>query len=100
MNNYLLYNTSCLGYVNSFKATFKTPSASPKIATEAAFVKHFNDKTVVLNNQIITGLLLLMTHGCKHRLETLSDSRVHSVTKSTDQSSSGFKLYTAAEEAD
>ena len=30
------------------------------------FIKYFNDKTVVLNNQIITGLLLLMTHGCQH----------------------------------
>ena len=27
---------------------------------------HNNDKTVVFNNQIITGLLLLRTHGCKH----------------------------------
>ena len=30
------------------------------------FIKYFNDKTVVFNNQIITGLLLLRTHGCKH----------------------------------
>ena len=31
-----------------------------------SFIKYFNDKTVVFNNQIITGLLLLTTHGCKH----------------------------------
>ena len=37
---------------------------SPKDITEAKFIKYFNDKTVVFNNQIITGLLLLRTHGC------------------------------------
>ena len=39
---------------------------SPKDTTEAKFIKYFNDKTVVFNNQIITGLLLLRTHSCKH----------------------------------
>ena len=38
---------------------------SPKDTTEAK-IKYFNDKTVVFDNQIITGLLLLRTHGCKH----------------------------------
>ena len=38
----------------------------PMDATKAKFIKYFNDKTVVFNNQIITGLLLLRTHGCKH----------------------------------
>ena len=47
MNHYLLYNTSCLGDVSSFQAAFKNPSASPKDTTEAAFIKHFNAKTVV-----------------------------------------------------
>ena len=37
-----------------------------KDSTKAEFIKYFNDKTVVFNNQIITGLLLLRTHGCKH----------------------------------
>ena len=36
------------------------------ITTEAKFIKYFNDKAVVFNNQIITGLLLLRTHSCKH----------------------------------
>ena len=40
----------------------------PTDTTEAAFIKHFNDKKVVLNNQIITGLLVPVTHGCKLRL--------------------------------
>ena len=53
-------------------------------ATKAKFIKYFNAKTVVFNNQIITGLLLLKTHGCKH-----------CQTKSTGQSFSDFKLYTA-----
>ena len=39
---------------------------SPKDTTKAAFIKYFNDKTVVFNNQIITGSLYLRTHGCKH----------------------------------
>ena len=38
----------------------------PKDTTKAKFIKYFNDKTVVFSNQIITGLLLLRTHGCKH----------------------------------
>ena len=38
----------------------------PKDTTKAKFIKYFNDKTVVFNNQIITGLLLLRTLGCKH----------------------------------
>ena len=38
----------------------------PKDTTKAKFIKYFNDKSVVLNNLIITGLLLLRTHGCKH----------------------------------
>ena len=37
-----------------------------KNTTKAKFIKYFNDKTVVFNNQIITGLLLLRTNGCKH----------------------------------
>ena len=41
------------------------PSTSPKDTTEAAFIKYLNDKTVVFNNQISTGLLLLRIHGCK-----------------------------------
>ena len=43
-------------------------SASSRDTTEAAFIKHLNDKTVVLDNQIITGLLVLMTDSCKPRL--------------------------------
>ena len=39
---------------------------SPKDTTKAKFIKYFNDKTVVINNQIITGSLLLRTHDCKH----------------------------------
>ena len=39
---------------------------NPKDTTKAKFIKYFNDKTVVLNNQIITGWLLLRTHRCKH----------------------------------
>ena len=42
------------------------PSTSPKDTTEAEFIKHLNDKTVVFNDLIITGLLLLRTHGRKH----------------------------------
>ena len=44
------------------------PSTSPDdtFATEAEFIKYLNDKTVVFNNLIITGSLLLRTHGCKH----------------------------------
>ena len=38
---------------------------SPKDTTKAKCIKYFNDKTEVFNNQIITGLLLLRTHGCK-----------------------------------
>ena len=38
----------------------------PKDTTKSAFVKYFNDKTVVVNDQIVTGLLLLGTNGCKH----------------------------------
>ena len=38
----------------------------PKDTTYAKFIKYFNDKTVDFNNQIITGLLLLGTQGCKH----------------------------------
>ena len=64
---------------------------SPKDTTKAKFIKYFNDKTVVFNNQIIIGLLLLRTHGCKH----LSDSRLHSSAKSTGQSFSDIKLYAA-----
>ena len=32
---------------------------SPEDTTKAKFIKYFSDKTVVFNNQIITGLLLL-----------------------------------------
>ena len=32
---------------------------SPKDTNKAAIIKYFNDNTVVFNNQIITGLLLL-----------------------------------------
>ena len=39
---------------------------SPKDTTKAKFMKYFNDKTGVFNNYIITGLLHLRTHGCKH----------------------------------
>ena len=59
-----------------------------KDTTKAKFIKYFNDKTVVFGNQIITGLLLLRKHGCKH-----SDSRLHNLGKSTSQSFSDFKLY-------
>ena len=38
----------------------------PKDTTKAKFIKYFNDKTAVFNNQIITSLLLFRTHGCKH----------------------------------
>ena len=37
---------------------------TPKDTTKATFIKYFNDKTVVLHNQVITGLLLLGTYGC------------------------------------
>ena len=39
------------------------PSTSPKDTTKAAFIKYLNDKTLVFNNQIITGLLL-ERNGC------------------------------------
>ena len=42
------------------------PSTSPKVTTEAEFIKYLNDKTFGSNNLIITGLLLIRTHGCKH----------------------------------
>ena len=48
------------------QASIKMSKTSPKDTTKAKFIKYFNDKTVVFNNQIITGLLLLRTHGCKH----------------------------------
>ena len=64
---------------------------SPKDTTKAKFIKYFNDKSVLFNNQIITGLLLFRTHGCI----TLSDWRLHSLAKSTGQSFSDFKLYAA-----
>ena len=41
------------------------PSTSPKDSTKTAFIKYLDDETVVFNNQIITGLLLLRIHGCK-----------------------------------
>ena len=49
------------------------PSVSPKDTIEAEFIKYFYDKTVVLNNLIIIGLLLLKTHGY--------DSGLHSQSK-------------------
>ena len=36
-----------------------------KDTAKANFIKYFNNKTVVFNNQIITSLLFLRTHGCK-----------------------------------
>ena len=42
------------------------PSTSPKNTTEAEFIKYLNDKTVVFNNLIITGLLLARARGFKH----------------------------------
>ena len=39
------------------------PSTFPKDTTEAEFIKYLNDKTFVL---IVTGLLLVRTHDCKH----------------------------------
>ena len=42
------------------------PSTSPKDTTEAEFIKYLNDKTDAFNNLIITGLLLVSTHGCKY----------------------------------
>ena len=62
----------------------------PKDTTRANFIKYFNDKTVVFNNQIISGLLLLRTHGCKH-CQTCG----FSLAKSTGQAFSDFKLYAA-----
>ena len=59
MNYNIFHNNSCQGDVYSFQASFKD-------TTKATFIKYFNDKTVVFNNQIITGLLLLRTHGCEH----------------------------------
>ena len=55
---------------------------SPKDTTKAKFIKYFNDKTVVFDSQIITGLLFFRTHGCH-------------LTKSTGQSFPDFKLCTA-----
>ena len=37
-----------------------------KDIAEAEFIKYLNDKTVVFNNLIITGLLLVRILGCKH----------------------------------
>ena len=62
MNYNLFHSTSCQG---AFWASFKDLK-SPKDTTKAKFIEYFSDKTVVFNNQIITGLLLLKTHGCKH----------------------------------
>ena len=64
MNHYLFYNTSCLGDVKFFKATFKHLFASPKDTRKAALIKHFNNETVVINNQSIAGLLVLAKRGC------------------------------------
>ena len=64
MNYNLFHNTSSLGDAYSFLASFKLKS--PEDTTKAKFIKYFNDKTVVFNNQIISGLLLRRTHGCKH----------------------------------
>ena len=63
MNYNLFHNTSCLEDAYSFPVSFESP---PGEITKVKFIKYFNDKTVVFNNQIITGLLLLRTHGCKH----------------------------------
>ena len=35
---------------------------SPKDTTKVKFIEYFNDKTVVFNNQINTGLLLSLGH--------------------------------------
>ena len=66
MNYKLFHNTSCLGDAYSFWASLKLRKTFPKDTTKAKFIKYFNDKTVAFSNQIITGLLLLGTHGCKH----------------------------------
>ena len=63
MNYYFFHNTRCLGDVNSFYAVFKCLQHPLKDTIEAAFIKHINDKTVVFDNQIMIGLLLLRTHG-------------------------------------
>ena len=67
-------------------------SSIPKDTTKAKFIKYFiYDKTVVFNNQIITGLLLLRTHGCKH-CQTCGFTFL---AKSSGHSFSDFKLYAA-----
>ena len=63
---------------------------SPAGLASQVLYQNFNDKTVVCNNQIITGLLLLRTH-----VKTLSDLWLHSLAKSTFQPFSDFKLYAA-----
>ena len=66
MNYNLFHNTSCLGDAYFLWASIKMSKTSSKDTTKAKFIKYFDDKTVVFNNQIITGLLVLRTHGCKH----------------------------------
>ena len=66
MDYNLFLNTSCLGDAYSFQASFKMTETSLKDTIKAKFIKYFNDETLICSNQIITGLLLLMTHDCKH----------------------------------
>ena len=77
------------GKVSSYKYE-NIKGYCPKDTSKAAFIKYFSDKTVVFNNQIITGLWLLRTHGCKH-----CQTRGFSLANSTGQSFYDFKLYTA-----
>ena len=44
---------------------------SPKDTTKAKFIKYFSDKTVVFNNQIIIGLLLLCPLTVTNRTSNL-----------------------------
>ena len=62
MNYNLFHNTSCLGDAYFFQASIKMSTTSPKDNTKDKFIKYFNDKTVVFNNQIINDLLLLGTN--------------------------------------
>ena len=60
------YFASLARPADGFSALGPLIQGTPKDTTKAKFIKYLNDKTVVFNNQIITGLLLLRTDGCKH----------------------------------
>ena len=64
--NYYFFIIPVVLEMQILSALHSNASTSPSDTIEAAFIRHINDRTVVFNNQIMTGLLLLRTHGCKY----------------------------------